>query len=204
VNTLSTRSTALAFALALAGLALPSLAAADDKNGYVVLKGGVYFPTATNVIGALNQVNLGTFPTSGDVELGVGTSFGILGIQLAAGYLWTAKNEANGSIAVGGVPVTGVLQLRFPIFFVVPYIEAGVGFYTNTAKLTVGTSISTTKVAFMAPLGGGVDLLLGPFLAGVEARYLYINPTSYTWGTFPVSTLNMQGVVLTGNLGYRF
>jgi len=201
MKTLPTRTLALTAALALAAILLPGAAAADG-NSYVVLKGGVYVPTASNVVGS---INFSSFPPSGDIELGVGTAIGILGLQLDAGYLWTSKNQDAGSVQLSGVPITGVLQLRFPIAIVVPYIEAGVGLFINTAKLTaVSSSFSNTKVAFMAPLGGGVDVLLGPILVGAEARYLYISPQSYTFGTFPVSTLHMDGVVVTGNLGYRF
>ncbi len=181
------------------------MGSADDRSAYVEVKGGAYLPTATSVGGAFDQISFSQFPPSGDVELALGTSFGILGVQLAGGYLWTSKDAPGGTLQVTGAPINVLLQLRIPIAIVVPYLEAGVGVFVNTAKIsTVETAASSTKTVFMAPLGGGVDVLLGPILLGAEVRYLYISPTTYTWNGFPVSQLKMDGVVITGNLGYRF
>jgi len=200
VKLLSARSLALATALAVALAAAPSRA--DDRNGYVVLKGGGYFPTATNAWEAATNPTSFTFQTGGDVELGVGGAFGLLGVQADVGYLWSSYSN----VQVTGVPVTAVLQLRIPIFFVVPYLEAGVGIFVSTAKNT-STSENSTKTVFMAPLGGGVDFLLGPILLGVEARYLYISSANYDISS-SVSTntakLGFSGVSATLNVGYRF
>jgi len=199
------RTLAFAVAAALVAAALPTRGSADERSAYVELKGGAYLPTATSVGGAFDQISFTQFPPSGDVELALGTSFGILGVQLSGGYLWTSKDATGGTLQVTGAPITGVLQLRIPIAFVVPYVEAGVGVFINTAKIsTVQTAASSTKTTFMAPLGGGIDFLLGPILLGAEVRYLYISPTTYTWNGFPVSQLKMDGVVITGNIGYRF
>jgi hypothetical protein len=201
VKILSTGTLALLAVLAFL-LALPSPSLADDSGGYVVLKGGGYFPTASSAIPSGQSF---TFPPSGDVELGLGGAFGLLGVQLDAGYLWTK----NSSGQANGVPITGVLQLRFPVLFVVPYVEAGVGLFINTARVSVGsaTSASSTKASFMAPFGGGVDVLLGPLLLGAEVRYIYISPTDYNFSTSAssnVATLRMDGVVVTADVGYRF
>jgi len=193
---------ALALLVSIAALLiLPSDGAADATGGYLMLKGGVFAPTASQ---SVNQIgNLGTFPTSGDFDLALGTMFGLLGLQLDAGYLWTSSS----GVKVSGYPVSAVLQLRFPILFVVPYIEAGLGVFIATASFSDGSSGSSSKAAFMAPLGGGVDLLLGPLIVGAEARYLYISPTDYNFSnSFGSNTasLHMAGVAVTGNIGFRF
>jgi len=196
------RSLAAATALAVALAAAPSRA--EDRNGYVVVKGGGYFPTASNAISVASNPQTWSLNTAGDVEAAVGASFGMLGFYVSGGYLWTNSNTSGTNVQVTGLPFSGVLQLRIPILFVVPYLEAGVGLLVNTAK---APSVSSTKTSFMVPAGGGVDFLLGPILLGAEARYLYVSPTTYDFGSSfssNTATLRMSGVVVTANLGYRF
>ncbi len=180
--------------LLLAGRAPP--AAADDGS-YLVLKGGLYLPTADNLLGQVGgAISSGTLPTGGDLELGFGASWGLLGLQLAAGYFWSNSTGVD----LGSVPVTLALQLRLPIALFVPYLEAGVGMLVGTAKVT---DLSSTKASFMAPLGGGVDVLLGPLFVGAEARYLYVSPVTYTWSGLPDTQLKLSGVNVTANVGFR-
>ncbi len=193
------RPLAAAALLALAA-ALPSSAAADERNAYVVLKGGAYLPTVT-----LNEVLSGTLPPIESLdpnfafELGLGGAWGLLGAQLSAGVYRTG----NATVDVYAFPVTGVLQLRIPIVFVVPYAEAGVGAWITSAKY-IPTGDSSTKVAFEVLAGLGVDVYLGALLLGVEAKYLWAQPT-YSWTSVPTEVqLQQNGVVATANLGYRF
>ena len=173
----------------------------EDRNWYLALKGGGYFPTASNVVEAFGSFSgtSGTLPTGGDFELAFGSAWGILGAQFAAGYMFTS----NSALGMTGVPITGVLQLRLPLVFVVPYIEAGAGVFVITAKREA-TSQTDTNVSFLVPVGGGVDFLLGRVLLGVEARYLFSGKQTYNWANLPPKELNMSGVTLTANLGYRF
>ena len=179
----------------LAGRASP---AAADEGSYLVLKGGMYLPTADNLLGQVSSaLNSGTLPSGGDVELGFGAAWGLMGVQFAVGYFWTNST----SVDLGSVPVTFVLQLRLPIAFVVPYLEAGVGMLVGTAKVA---DLSNTKASFMAPLGGGVDVVLGAVFVGAEARYLYVSPVTYHWSGLPDTQLKLSGVNVTANLGFRF
>ena len=173
----------------------------EARNSYLAVKGGGYFPTASNVVEAFGSVSgtSGTLPTGGDFEAAFGTAWGILGAQFAAGYMFTS----NSALGMTGVPITGVLQLRLPLAFVVPYIEAGAGVFVITAKREA-TSQTDTNVSFLVPVGGGVDFLLGRVLLGVEARYLFSGKQTYNWANLPPKELNMSGVTLTANLGYRF
>ncbi len=190
-----TRFLLLATAAAVVAGAAPQASA--DEGSYLVLKGGLYLPTADNVVGQVGgAINSGTLPSGGDLELGIGNSFGLLGVQFAAGYFWTSSNNAT----IGSVPITGVLQLRFPILMIVPYLEAGVGMLIGTVKVS---DLSSTKASFMAPLGGGVDVVLGALLVGVEARYLYVSPTNYSWSGLPNTGVKLSGVNVTANLGFR-
>ena len=194
------RSLAAAALLALAAAALPSSAAADERSTYVVLKGGGYFPTVSlDVVlgGSLEPIQ--SLDPNVAFELGIGGEWGFIGAQLSAGFYRTG----NATVDVNAFPITGVLQLRIPLLFVVPYAEAGVGAWITSAEY-IPTNESSTKVAFEALAGLGVDLHLGAFLLGAEAKYIWVQPI-YTWTSVP-STVKLQenGVVATANLGYRF
>jgi len=190
-------SLALISALALgAATAYPAAAAAEEGPFYLVLKGGAYFPTVSNAISA---VTAGDFKTGYTIELGGGVDFGAIGLQLSAGYLHTTATNAT----VTGWPLLGLLRLRLPIFFIVPYLEGGVGAFFSSATIS-GTSASA-QVDFQGVVGGGVDLLFGPVIVGAEARYLWVSPT-FTAPTIPTGSANVKldGVTLTANLGWRF
>lgn len=183
-------------------LAVPAAARADS---YVALKGGVWVPTAQDGVSAIQGISEGKFPPSGDIELAYGATMGILGVQLAGGYMWSnaPATDTTPAVKVSGIPFYGLLQLRLPIFFIQPYIEAGVGGFVNNASNDF-TNTSQTKLSFMAIGGAGVDFILGPVLLGAEARYLYISPADFTWDTAGTATLRMSGVNVTANVGYVF
>jgi hypothetical protein len=192
----SFRPSLLAGLTAVALLATPSASRGDT---YLELKGGGYFPTAGDVAAAIGNVSTSSLATGGDVELALGFKWGLIGAQLTAGYLWSS----NPNLLASGIPFTGVIQLRLPIFFIQPYLELGLGGYVNTVKLTP-SNVSETKISFVAVGGGGVDFILGPIILGAEARYLYISPQDFTLGLPSTSTLKMSGVVATANIGYIF
>jgi hypothetical protein len=182
--------------VAMGLLAVPSASRGDT---YMELKGGVYVPTAGDAAAAIGNVSTSSLATGGDVELALGWKWGLIGAQLSAGYLWSS----NPNLLASGIPFTGVIQLRLPIFFIQPYVELGLGGYVNTAKLT-NTNVSETKISFVAVGGAGVDFILGSILLGVEGRYLYISPQDFTFGTPDTSQLKMSGVIVTANIGYIF
>jgi hypothetical protein len=190
----SHRRTLLAAIAAAAFLAAPSTSRAE---GYVALKGGLWLPTASDgsVVGG---VNLGQFPTSGDIELAYGATMGIIGVQIASGYMW---NNLNGT-HVNAIPFYALGQLRLPIFFIQPYLEAGIGGLANFASVnatTGGVSVNGAALSFMAIGGAGVDFILGSVLIGAEARYMWVSQQDLTF-----ATLRLSGVNLTANLGYIF
>jgi len=192
----SFRPSLLAGLVAMGLLAIPSASRGDT---YLELKGGVYVPTAGDAAAAIGNVSTTSLATGGDVELALGWKWGLIGAQLSAGYLWSS----NPNLLASGIPFTGVIQLRLPIFFIQPYLELGLGGFVNTAKLTT-TNVSETKISFVAVGGAGVDFILGSILLGVEGRYLYISPQDFTFGAPDTSQLKMSGVIVTANIGYIF
>jgi len=181
-------------ALAIAAvLAVPAMSRADS---YVALKGGVWAPTAQDGISGITGVLNGKFPPSGNVELAFGATMGIIGAQIAGGYMWSDQN----GVKVNAVPLYALGQLRLPIFFIQPYLELGIGGLANFASAQIsGVSVTGTKFSFLAIGGAGVDFILGPVLLGAEARYMYVSPQTFDWGT-----LKLSGVNVTLNVGYVF
>jgi hypothetical protein len=194
----SVRNSILAV-LTAAFLAAPAAVHAGDT--YLALKGGVWAPTASNGFSAAGDVVVnGKFPTSGDIELAYGATLGIIGAQVSAGYMWTSQVLDGVTVKANGIPLTAVGQLRLPIFFIQPYLEAGIGVFTNFGSASGGgVTLSATKFSFMVVGGAGVDFLLGPILLGAEARYNYITDQTFDWGT-----MKLSGVTITANVGYVF
>jgi hypothetical protein len=189
--------------LAVAFLAAPAAVHAGET--YLVLKGGVWAPTASNGFSAAGDVVVnGKFPTSGDVELAYGATLGIIGAQISAGYMWSSQTIGAATVKASGIPFSAVGQLRLPIFFIQPYLEAGIGGFANFASGTDPfTTYSSTQVSFMVIGGGGVDFFLGPILLGAEARFNYITDQNFNWGGTPI-TMKLSGVNITANVGYVF
>ena len=199
----SVRTSVLAV-LTAAFLAAPAAVHAGDT--YLALKGGVWAPTASEGFATAGStpgtIASGKFPTSGDIELAYGATLGIIGAQIAAGYMWSTYTDpaTGGKIATNAVPLYAVGQLRLPIFFIQPYLEAGIGGLANFANVSgINGSLSATKWSFLVIGGAGVDFILGPILLGAEARYMYATPQTFDWGQ-----LKLSGVTITANVGYVF
>ena len=188
--------------VALAIVAVPASAHAGDT--YLALKGGVWVPTASDGFGAIDSagaaVASGKFPASGDVELAYGATMGIIGAQIAGGYMWSSQVVDGATVNANAVPLYVVGQLRLPIFFIQPYLEIGIGGLANFASASGGgISLSATKYSFLAIGGAGVDFFLGPILLGAEARYMYVSEQTFDWGA-----MKLSGVNITANVGYVF
>jgi len=195
------RHSLLGLTAAFAVLAAP--ASTHAANTYLALKGGVWAPTASDGFSSVGEVvNTGKFPASGDVELAYGATMGIIGAQIAGGYMWSSTTDATTGITTkaNAVPLYVLGQLRLPIFFIQPYLELGIGGLANFASAPIpGGTVSATKFSFLAIGGLGVDFILGPVLLGAEARYMYASEQNFSWGT-----MKLSGVNVTVNLGYVF
>ena len=196
------RRSLLAAVAAAALIVAPSSTHAADT--YLALKGGVWVPTASDGFGAINDAGAaiagGKFPASGDVELAYGATMGIIGAQIAGGYMWSSQVVDGTTVKANAAPLYVLGQLRLPIFFIQPYLELGIGGLANFATASGGgISLSATKFSFLAIGGAGVDFILGPILLGAEARYMYVSEQTFTWGS-----MKLSGVIITANVGYVF
>jgi hypothetical protein len=194
------RRSILAAVAALAVVAAPASTHAAET--YLALKGGVWAPTALDGVSSINGAfTTGKLPASGDVELAYGATLGIIGAQIAGGYMWSSTTgTTGGTVSANAVPLYVLGQLRLPIFFIQPYLEIGIGGLANFASASVsGASLSGTKFSFLAIGGAGIDFILGPILLGAEARYMYVSEQTFDWGT-----MKLSGVNVTLNVGYVF
>jgi hypothetical protein len=193
------RRSILGLASALAVVVAPASTHAAET--YLALKGGVWAPTASDGISGIAGIASGRLPASGDVELAYGATMGIIGAQIAGGYMWSSTTAANGvTTSVNAVPLYVLGQLRLPIFFIQPYLSIGVGGLANFANSSVsGIAVSGTKFSFLAIGGAGIDFILGPILLGAEARYMYASEQTFDWGS-----MKLSGVNVTVNVGYVF
>jgi hypothetical protein len=186
----------------LAGLAVVALLASPVSthagDTYLALKGGIWAPTAQDGISGIAGVANGKLPTSGNIELAYGATMGIIGAQIAGGYMWSSTTDATSGITTkaNAAPLYVLGQLRLPIFFIQPYLELGIGGLANFAS---SGGLSATKFSFLALGGAGVDFILGPILLGAEARYMYVTEQTFDWGS-----MKLSGVNVTINLGYVF
>jgi hypothetical protein len=186
----------------LAGLAVVALLASPVSthagDTYLALKGGIWAPTAQDGISGIAGVANGKLPTSGNIELAYGATMGIIGAQIAGGYMWSSTTDATSGITTkaNAAPLYVLGQLRLPIFFIQPYLELGIGGLANFAS---SGGLSATKFSFLALGGAGVDFILGPILLGAEARYMYVTEQTFDWGA-----MKLSGVNVTINLGYVF
>jgi hypothetical protein len=192
------RRSILAAVAALVVVAAPASTHAAET--YLALKGGVWVPTASDGYGAIEGVVNGKFPPSGDIELAYGATMGIIGAQIAGGYMWSTQDVDGGTVKANAVPLYVLGQLRLPIFFIQPYLELGIGGLANFASASGGgISLSATKYSFLAIGGAGIDFILGPILLGAEARYMYVTEQTFDWGS-----MKLSGVNITANVGYVF
>lgn len=183
----------IVLALALAGSF--AHAKAPPPN-YVALKLGGFFPQS----GDLDDIDADS-GINGEIALGhyVAPGFSIEG---AIGYF-----ETEGRIpgvfdeTFEVIPVTLSLRGHLPYGRFEPYAFIGLGVYLVDDKIDipgiVSDSDSDTNLGLHIGIGGTYTFPGNLFL-GVEGRYLFLETDTFG------ENFRLDGVLLTGNLGYRF
>jgi hypothetical protein len=154
-------------------------------KSYLALKGGYFTPT-----GNFKGDKLTGAPYW---EMAGGFNWGIFGAELGVGYL---KAE-NSLMEIKTIPVLLSGKLQIPVLFLAPYARGGVGAYYSELQLKSGEGKGGQWSAGYHG-GLGVDFRLGPILLGIEGTYLATKPN------FDAGEVTLDGVVVTGNLGFRF
>ena len=162
----------------------PGLADIVPKS-YLALKGGYFSPTG-DFQG--DKLNGGPY-----WELAGGFNWGIFGAELGAGYLRAENARAD----IQTVPILLSGKLQLPLVILALYARGGVGAYYTELDLKSGEG-KGTKWSGGYHGGLGIDFRLGPVLVGIEGTYLATRPN------FNVGEVTLDGVAVTGNLGFRF
>jgi hypothetical protein len=172
-------------ALIALGAMLAVAPAAAEVKSYFDVKGGYFGPT--------EKFQNETLDGNTYWEIAGGFDWWFFGAELGVGYM----QAHNSLVDVKGVPVLLSGKLQLPILFFVPYVKVGVGAYFFDAESRTGKG-SDTDVAFGYQGGVGIDFRLGPVVLGIEGKYMAVEPS------FNFGTVKMEGVAVTGNLGFRF
>ena len=173
----------------------------DGKNSYAVLKMGSFIPDS----GDLDQLNAKNGFTG---QIGFGYYlYPNFALEAAVGYSeFRADTQiANTDRKFKVYPLEVAGKLGIPIGFLEPYFELGLGAYY--VKSTAG-NLEETSTRPGAFVGGGINFNLSKSVfLGAEARYSVLSASA------PVATphsgsatvdVNLYGVIVTGNLGFRF
>ena len=194
---MSSRSVLPILAATAIGVVLlaPSNAAAQagEHDTYVAVKFGPYFPTENNPISAIGA-SVEKWPTKYEVGGAFGHYWGIFGLQLSAGYITTGTSDVD----FKAIPILLIARLRLPLGIIAPYAEGGAGVAISSIK---GLGADQTKAAFEGVGGFGVDIYLGQFLLGAEAKYLWLNP-SFTVAN--VQDCKFNGITVQAYVGYMW
>jgi len=184
-------------------IAVPAFAAPPN---YVALKLGGYLPQSDD---------MEEFDNSFYGELGFGHYFNQnIALEMGVGY---TKSNASASISSGGtsvsadmditiVPITLGLKVAAPMGTFEPFATAGVGVYFTKAEASASVSgfgsgsASENDTVFggYLGLGGNFDVATNTFI-GLEGKYFFAKPSFGDLGEG-----NIDGILLTANIGYRF
>jgi hypothetical protein len=193
----------------------PTVALADEdeeRSAYVALKGGLYFPTEDNPLVEVGQPPH-KWPTQYEIDAALGVYWGVFGLQLSAGYFTTGVSSTDANVEFKAWPLLLILRLRWPLGPVALYAEggAGVAFTSLSGSWTALTpvNVNTTKPRAEFLYGLGVDIYLGPFLLGTEARRFFITEeniggASASNPTAPFRQLIFSGITVQIYVGYRW
>ncbi len=175
-------------------------AGSGSKTSYAVLKAGSFFPESSDLDkqdannGFVGQAGFGYYLSP------------YFSLEAAVGYLETKGKLADTDRKYSLFPLEVSGKLGLPLAgFLEPYLAVGVGGYYVKAK--AGNLEETSwRAGFFG--GGGVNLNFGEtFFIGVEARYLVLSaptPTATPYTNSGTMNTNLDGVIVTGNLGFRF
>jgi outer membrane protein W len=206
--------------LGVAGLS-PRNSQAEMPGSYVVLKGGIYSPSATFDLGNVDVET--TF--DGDTETGVAgeIAFGhhvlpTLALELGIGY-FNGKGTIEGDTPTAPrrkadfdvIPLLLSAKVLMPMGQVEPYGELGVGAYFT--KFDVSDNLNTfdgsTTLGVHAGAGLNIPIAQSIFL-GFEGRYVWANPSfgdqkiKLNDTEYALNGFELNGFTTMAALGYRF
>jgi opacity protein-like surface antigen len=183
---------------------------AETLPDYAVAKLGMYLPQATDVEDLDNsfygELAFGHyFNPNFAVEFGVGWTkpdgSASVDVEISPGVF--SSISANVDLTI--IPITLGLKGALPMGNFEPYAMGGIGLYYAKAEVSgsvsgIGSaSISESDTAFGYYLGLGANFNLSKeVFVGLEGKYFWAKPN------FEGEDVKIDGINVTGNIGYRF
>ncbi len=178
----------------------PSFAAAQRNYNYVVAKLGVYSPISNELSDYSSDFN-------GEVDFGhyfspyFAAEFGVGHLQTSGTVLTFSGFFATEDIDATYLEATAKAVFPVPYYysrhyqpFMDLYLGGGLGVYfANDNVDAIGFSTSDTVPGFHILGGADFNLNQNVFL-GLELKYMYAKPFD----------TDIEGMIFTGNIGYRF
>ena len=169
------------------------------KPNYAVLKGGSYFPESSDM-----DKQKASNGFAGRIAFGYSVN-PYFAVEGAFGYQEFEGSKDNIERKYQMFPLEISGKLGLPISFVEPYLTFGLGGYYIKAKAG-DQQEDSYRPGFFG--GGGLNFNLGDsFFLGVEARYLFLKasaPAPTPYSTSGTADVNLDGLMVTGNIGFRF
>jgi hypothetical protein len=177
--------------------------AEDKKGGYIMLKPGAYFPT-----GDLKDAD---FKTGFNGEVVIGTYYNPnLALEFGLGYFESKSSvnrvDLNEKDKFWVVPAIVNFKGVLPFNRAELFAGAGFGVYFlnydadgfSTSLGKISGDENRTLLGGHVLVGGNVDITSKIFL-GIEGKYIVTGRTDIF-----DSHIKLDGMVLSGNIGYRF
>jgi opacity protein-like surface antigen len=174
-----------------------SPARTQPKTDYVILKLGGYLPESSD----MNNVNADN-GFAGRIAFGHYVT-NIISVEAALGYQeFTATKDIERKYQM--FPLEAAGKFGLPLGIVEPYLTVGLGGYYVKAKAR-NTEEDSYRAGFFG--GAGVNINLGDSaFIGVEGRYQVLTAEAPSATPYSTTTgdVNLDGFLVTGNLGFRF
>ena len=184
---------------------ITNVAQAENFSSYAVLKAGVYVPQHDDLDDFDNGFNgeaaFGAY-ISENLALEVGIDWFKTDSTVSAGTTKTKVDIETLSVFL--------LSLKgfYPIGNFEPYLFGGVGYYSVQGDISIKSPVSSGSGSDMVNalgwhLGLGANYNITPrIFVGAEAKYLWAEP-ELEMGS-KVNQVNIDGLLTTANVGYRF
>jgi opacity protein-like surface antigen len=178
---------------------------AENPQNYATLKLGGYLPQSSDVEELDNsfygELGFGHyFNQNWAVEMGVGYTKSTADVSASSG-----STTGSASVDLTIIPITLGVKGSVPMGGFTPYATAGIGLYYTKADVSASVSglgsasasENDTPVGFYLGLGGDFNIAPNIFL-GLEGKYFWAKPS------FEGESVNIDGINMTANIGYRF
>ncbi len=186
--------------LALTFCVAPIVDSAEKAGSYFAVKAGIYSPESSDLTSNGADFDNGF---NGEIAFGRYLSQNFAA-ELGLGYFKTTDDQFGIDADIRAIPLTLSGKFLLPMGNFEPYAEIGIGIYATKLEVSgfgVSADDDDTTFGWHLGLGANYNITTNIFL-GVEGRYLWASPEFSIFGVS--DNVNINGITITANLGYRF